>query len=354
MLYCAVLKSLNYSKISNCLQYRRLIPGLFLLLFVQCRSEHSETVGIGVETTDSLDLLTRRISVEPDDPETRLLRAVLFHRKQAFGAALKDADHALRIDSLREDVYLLKSMIEMDYFRSLEAIRTLRKGAEIHPSSIAIKEQLGEYQLILKQYSAAVATANDILEINPHSAKSYLILGMAAREKEDTTMAMNYYSQAVKYDADLLDAWVEMARLEMSRNPAAAAPYFESALQISPENISLLHAYAMYHQNQDSLESAKNVYQKIGEIKPDYVEAYYNHALILMDQDSFHTAIPLWNLFLEWAEQKEKGFYYRGISYEMSGQPEKAYDDYLQAREENPDLPSIDAAIKSVKAKIKE
>lgn len=328
--------------------------GLFFLLLIQCRPDSVDTNHSIEKTVDSIDLLSRRISIEPDDFEARIKRAFLFHRNHAFGAALKDAEHALKIDSLSEDAYLLKSMIEMDYFRSLEAIRTLRKAAEIHPASVIIKEQLGEYQLVLKQYSEAVNTANEILNINPHSARSYLILGMVAREKKDTMAAMDYYKQAVKYNADMLDAWVEMARLEMNRDPIAAAPYFESALQISPENISLLHAYAMYWQNQDSLEQAKNIYQRICKIEPDYSEGYQNHALILMDQDSFLTAIPLWDRFLEYSDQGGKGYYYRGISYEMSGRWKEAYADYIKAREENPAFPSIDDAIRSAEAKIKE
>jgi|GEM_PF-3770834 len=333
---------------------RYLVFGFVVLAFAQCAEnsggeDHSEG-----EKIDSLDLLTKEISLNPDDIDARKQRAEIFHKNHAFGAALKDIEHALTIDSVREDFYLLKSTIEMDYFRSLEAIRTLQKAAEIHPSSQRVREQLGEFQLILKQYSSATKTAEDILNINPHSAKAYLILGMAAREQQDTIAAMEYYKQAVNYNADLLDAWVEMARLEMKQNPPGAAPYFESALQIAPENISLLHAYAMYWQNRDSLENAKHTYKKIVEIQSDYVESYYNHALILMDQDSFSTAISFWDEFLRFSDDKGKGYYYRGISYEMTNQAEKAYEDYLKAKEENPELTHIDEAIQSVKRKIEE
>ena len=333
---------------------RYLVFGFVFLSFVKCVENSGTEKQSGDEKVDSLELLTNEISLNPDDIDARKKRAEIFHKNHAFGAALKDIDYALKIDSIREDFYLLKSTIEMDYFRSLEAIRTLRKAAEIHPASQQVREQLGEFQLILKQYSSAIKTAEEILEINPHSAKAYLIMGMAAREQQDTIAAMKYYNQAVNYNADLLDAWVEMARLEMKRNPLDAAPYFESAIQIAPENISLLHAYAMYWQNLDSLENAKNTYKKISEIQSDYIESYYNHALILMDQDSFAKAVSLWDEFLKFSETKEKGYYYRGISYEMMAQPERAYEDYLNAKEENPELPHIDEAIESVKAKIGE
>src|SRR5690625_7183514 len=94
----------------------------------------------------------------------------------------------------------------------------------------------------------------------------------------------------------------------------------------------------MYWQNRDSLENAKHTYKKIVEIQSDYVESYYNHALILMDQDSFSTAISFWDEFLRFSDDKGKGYYYRGISYEMTNQAEKAYEDYLKAKEENPEL----------------
>src|SRR5690625_7333986 len=97
---------------------------------------------------------------------------------------------------------------------------------------------------------------------------------MAAREQQDTIAAMEYYKQAVNYNADLLDAWVEMARLEMKQNPPGAATYFESELQIAPENISLLHSYAMYWYYRDSLENVKNHNTSIVELQTMYVMLY--------------------------------------------------------------------------------
>src|SRR5690625_2941694 len=78
---------------------RYLVFGFVVLAFAQCAEnsggeDHSEG-----EKIDSLDLLTKEISLNPDDIDARKQRAEIFHKNHAFGAALKDIEHALTIDS---------------------------------------------------------------------------------------------------------------------------------------------------------------------------------------------------------------------------------------------------------------
>ena len=319
------------------------------LLFLQCQDRNERPIEADPANIDTLDLLTRTISVDPANYRARIDRARMFYERNAYDAALKDVGAAIKSDSSRQEAFLLKSKIEMDYFRSLEAVKTLKAAQKKWPESVEINTQLAEFYLILKQYAEAERLSEEIISENPYSAKSYLILGMTAKEKKDTAVAMKYFNQAVQYDADFLDAWIEMAYIELHRNPENAKKYFRSALQISPENVGLLHAYASYWEKVDSLQKAKEQYKKILEISPEYKEAYYNHALLLMDQDSFQQAVDYWDHFLEMEENSARGYYYRGISQEMSDNKDRALKDYEKARELDPDLPSIDRAIESLK-----
>lgn len=316
-----------------------------------CQSSDTTKKSV-VPTTDSLQYFSELVSSHPNNDLPLLDRARYSYDRQSYGAALKDLESALDIDSTRLETYLLKSQIEMDYFRSLESLRTLERAERIWPNSLSVKENLSQTHLILKQYIRSEEKAVEALEINPGAARPYLYLGLISKEKLDSTLAIEYLHQAVQNDADLLDAWVELAKIQMEKNPVEAVPYFESALQIAPEDMRIWHAYAMYWQSQDSLSQAKSTYDHMIGIDSGYVDAYYNHALILMDQDSFDTAIPIWNRYILRESESAKGYYYRGICFELTLNYPAALEDYLIAKDLDPGLSNIDRAIQSIKVKI--
>ncbi len=319
-----------------------------LVLIQGCQSSSDAEKNTIPVHQDSLSYYTGLIDKNPNDEAALMARARFFYTRQSYGAALKDLESALRIDSSRLETYLLKSRVEMDYFRSLESLRTLQKAESLWPDSELTKEHLARTLLILKQYDQAAEKAHQALQIRPGAATPYLLLGMIAKEKQDTVTAIRYLQQAVQNDADLLDAWIELARMHTDKNPEEAAVYFESALQIAPDDLLIWHAYGMFWQNMDSLEQAKNAYEKMISIDSTSVEAFLNHALILMDQDSFRSAIPLWNQYIRRRPEEAKGYYYRGISYELTSQNKSALKDYQTARSLDPGLENIDDAIESL------
>lgn len=326
---------------------------VILMSLFQCTTTPEDKEGKeSVEVNDSISYYTQEIEQNPGDNLAFQNRARAFYQRGAYDAALKDLDKALKIDSTHLETYLLKSQIEMDYFRSQAALRTLQHAEDKWPETPAVKEDLAKTRLILKQYDLAREKALQALELNPSSAQPYLILGLVAKENQDTTSAITHLQKAVQNNADLLDGWVELAKLKMTKNPAEATPYFESALQIAPDDLHLWHTYAMYWQNMDSLDRAKISYRKIIHIDSAYKDAYYNQALILMDQDSFLKAIPLWDQFIRQDSDAAKGFYYRGISHEMAQSYQAALEDYQTARDLDPKLANIDKAIESIEHKL--
>ena len=334
----------------------RMVPiGLIILVsmlwFQSCQSP-ATTEKSKVHTTDSLHYFSQLVTEQPSSDLPLLRRARYSYEQKSYAAALKDLEAALHIDSSRLETYLLKSQVEMDYFRSLESLRTLEKAEKLWPTSLLVKENLSQTHLILKQYIRAEEKANEAIQINPGAARPYLYLGLIAKENQDSLLAIDYLHQAVQNDADLLDAWVELARIQMEKNPEKAAPYFESALQIAPDELRIWHAYAMFWQHQDSLSKAKNTYDHMIDLDSGYVDAYYNKALIMMDQDSFETAIPLWNHYIQRQSESAKGYYYRGICFELTQRYSVAYADYLKAKNLNSGLANIDRAIQSVKTKL--
>lgn len=320
----------------------------WLVVLHSCQSAPSTDVKDSQEPIDSLKFYSDMISESPRNDTALLNRADLLFRQGSYEAALKDLDRLLEADSLFQEAYLLKSRVELNYFQSGNALTTLRKAEQLWPSSYTIKETMAHTYLVLKQYEKAIEKAREALQISPMTGDPYLTLGMVATETGDSLAAIRYFKRAVQNDADLIDGWFQLARLQTEVSPEDAVTTFESALQIAPENPDLWHAFGLYWDQQGQLERAKACYEEIIRIDPGYIEAHFNRALILMDQDSFVQAITHWNHFIDREPEEARAWFYRGICHELTRDFPSALEDYIQGKNLDPDLPNIDQAIQSM------
>lgn len=324
----------------------------FFVFGCDTKDTKNETSSFPDSEMDSLKIMNEIISNNPKDASILISRSRLLYHRNLFDAALKDVSNAIKLDSTHQKWYLLKSAIEMDYFRSMESINTLKLAVRKWPEDTNLRKKLSEAYLIVKQYDEAIDNTQELLQFNPQSSDAYTLLGIIAREQKDTIKAIDYFSEAVQLDADQLEAWVELANLQTGRNNKLATEYYQSALQIAPENQNLLHSYALFLQENNELQEAKNVYDQIIKTSPDYTNAYYNKGLILMDQDSFELAEKTFNTLIELNQENPKHFFYRGICHEMTGDFESALNDYTKTQSLNPQLPNIGNAIQSVRGKL--
>src|SRR5690606_35326770 len=115
----------------NILHIREAVPwnGIFwwmlwsgLVLIQGCQSSADAEKNVVTVHQDSLSYYTGLIDKNPKDEAALVARARFFYARQSYGAALKDLETALGIDSSRLETYLLKSRVELDYFRSLESL----------------------------------------------------------------------------------------------------------------------------------------------------------------------------------------------------------------------------------------
>ncbi|WP_236970845.1 tetratricopeptide repeat protein [Membranihabitans marinus] len=300
-----------------------------------------------------LQMLNIEIQNNPTMPSVYLDRSRWLMAKGSFAAALSDVEKAINLDGENREAVILKADIELNYYRSLASIQTLKDGIEKWPDDLDLKAKLAEVYIFVEQYSLAKTQAHEILKIQPLSAQGFFLLGWVSKLQQDSTAAIGYFKKTVELDADQIAAWQELAELTQNSNPELSKIYYENGLTIEPHDTSLLHSYALFFQNQNDLESAKKQYQKIIDHYPNYEAALYNTGLLLMDQDSFASSIDYWNYLIKLDSTKGKYYYYRGICFELSEKYPMAKADYVLAADLDPTLPSIQAALKAIEEKVK-
>jgi tetratricopeptide (TPR) repeat protein len=285
----------------------------------------------------AIDAITEKIARKPGDPALYAARAELFYENEGYDEAIRDLTKALSLDSLNVDYYHLLADAYLDYYRSQKALETMERAAEIFPERIPTLLKLSEFQFILKQYEASMHTIDRILKIDPQNEDAYFMFGMNFKETGDTARAVNSFQQAVELNPDLIDAWINLGKLHAALGNSIAAQYYDSALEIAPDNIMALHAKAEYLTDQDKLPEAIELYRRINRIDPQYDEAFYNAGLLYMELDSLEQAYRHFDLAIKTYPAHVRAYFYRGLAAEWLGRTQQARNDYQQALRLAPD-----------------
>jgi tetratricopeptide (TPR) repeat protein len=298
----------------------------------------SEASSPSVRSIDgAFSSLDAKIAAEPDNAEWWAARGELYYENEGYDEAIRDLEQAIAIDSSRAEYYHLLADVYLDYFRSRNALRTMEKAAERFPRRIPTLLKLSEFQLILQQHEASMRTLDRILRIDPQNAEAFFMFGLNFKESGDTARAINSFQKAAEIEPELIDAWINLGQLHAALGHAIAGRYFDSALEIQPGNVAVMHAKADYLSDQDRLEEAIEVYREIIAINPRYAEAHYNAGLLYMELDSVAAARRQFDLALKISPLHIRAYYFRGLAAEMLGRGSEALADYQQALRLAPD-----------------
>lgn len=292
-------------------------------------SEKSGTIIVG---NPAIDGLSQKIATEPENPALYAQRASLFYDNEGYDNAIADLQKALYIDSTNVDYHHLLADVYMDYYRSRLALATMERAASLHPKRIPTLLKLSEFQMILTKNMESLKSIDQVLRIDPQNAEAYFMMGLNFKDMGDMNRAINSFQEAVEFDSDMLDAWINLGELFADKDNRIALRYFDNALRVDSTSIPALHAKAYYLANKkDDLEGALVLYKKINRIDPQYEEAYYNAGLLYLDLDNAEAAREQFDITINVSPTHIRAYYYRGLTYEMLGDIAKAKNDFEQA-----------------------
>lgn len=309
------------------------------LYITACQSKKESNQPTVAQTGyEDIDNITQRIANNPNDPELYFSRANLYYEYNGYENAINDLQQALSMDSTNIDYLHSLADVYLDYYKSRLALETMEKTVELHPEHIHSLLKLSEFQLILTKYDASLKTIDRILKLDPQNAEAYFMMGMTFKDMQDTARAINSFQEAVDLNSNLIDGWLELGQLFTSLENPIAIQYFDNAIRVAPENITALHAKAFYLANTtNDLQAAIEVYETINAIDPQYEEAYFNAGLLYLDLDQPDKANEQFNIAVNVSPTHIRGYYFRGLTYEMLGNTTGAKADYEQALRMAPD-----------------
>ncbi len=301
-----------------------------LVILFACKGKSEKNVE-GLTGDPAIDQITEAIQNSPDDPELYFRRSEIFYEKQAYGQAIEDLARVMKLDSTNLKAHHLLADVYLDDYQSARALAMMQRAVSLYPDSIGTKLKLSEFQLILKQYDQAYQTLADIMKINPGNPEALFMLGMVYRDQGKTELAIAAFQSAVERNPDMSEAWVILGDLMDRTNNPLAIQYFDNAIRVDPDNVSAWHAKAYFLQNNDKIDEALEIYQKIHTMDPQYPEAYLNSAILLMYRDSLDAAMKELDILGKIEPTNPATWFYKGKIYQFREQKDLAKAAFEQA-----------------------
>jgi tetratricopeptide (TPR) repeat protein len=304
---------------------------LFLFTLLLSCKKSTDTQDVPLTGDPVIDGLTKAIKDNPGDPELYIKRSEIYYEREAYDQAIQDLANAMKLDSTNLRAHHLLADVYLDSYQSARALQTMQRATMLYPDSIQTKLKLSEFQLILKQYDAALTTIADIMKIRPGDPEALFMLGMIYRDQGKTDLAIGAFQSAVERNPDMSEAWVILGDLmDRTKNPLAGQ-YFDNAIRVDPNNVAAWHAKAYYLQNNDKIDEALGIYRHIHTLDAQYPEAYLNAAILLMYQDSLDAAMKELNILGSIDPTNPATWFYKGKIYHLKNQRTEAKAAYEQA-----------------------
>lgn len=318
-----------------------------MMVVISCKEKAGTPVGLTGDPV--IDGLTEAIEKDPDDPELYYKRGQAFYDREAYDQAIQDLASLLKLDSTHLKAHHLLADVYLDDYQSARALQTLQRATYLYPDSIHTRLKLSEFQLILKQYDAALNTLAEIMNIRPGDPEALFMLGMVYRDQGKTDLAIGAFQSAVERNPDMSEAWVILGDLmDRTQNPLAEQ-YFDNAVRVAPDNVAAWHAKAYFLQNKDRFDEALGIYQHIHSLDAQYPEAYLNSAILYLYLDSLDAALKEVTILQQIDPANPAAWFYRGKALQFKGMKDEAKAAFEQALRLDPDYGQAKDALEELK-----
>lgn len=317
------------------LQMKRgiIILSVFAIFAGACSNQKEKGKGReGRQGVDSLAYLNNQISKDSLNASLYHSRADYYLRDGQVNLALRDVGKAMRLASGNPAHLVLLSDIYQKMNKFEDARGVLRKVVDSDMENLAALLRLAKLELAYKNYKEATKYINRAISIKPEMAEAWFVKGYINEEQQDTSAAISNYQEAINRDPSFKDPFLKVGILLSEKGNNRAVDYFNSALNIDPEDLNTMYLLGLHYQEQGEYSKAGETYNSIINLDSAYPYAYYNigYMALVYDQD-YDKAIDYMTKAIEHNKNYFQAYYNRGYAFELSGRLQDARQDYRQA-----------------------
>ncbi len=217
-----------------------------------------------------------------------------------------------------------------------EAIQYMHQVATVEPDAPDLYYYIGEAQRMKGDLKSALNTFSEIIQDYPAFAPAYM--GRARARLADTPgrwqEAQNDLKRAVELDSGLFDAYLELARLEISRdNSMEALNWLEQAAQLQPDSVLLYYTRARAYLLAGEFESAIDDAVQANQLDITFLDGYRLLAEAYIAADLAEEAVAPLETYTAYRTEDVQAMVWLGTAYYAKDELDnalKAFDQALQ------------------------
>ncbi len=151
-----------------------------------------------------------------------------------------------------------------------------------------------------KDFQAALASFQKVIDLAPDSAEAHFNKGFAYMGLNDPEKALPCYEKAVELRTDYYDAFVELGNIyNNTQRWDDAMQALGRASEIRPTEIDPLYNYGAVAMNAGQIPKAQEAFEAILALNPDHAAANYQMGMVMVNQANNEAAIPYLERYLE-------------------------------------------------------
>ena len=229
------------------------------------------------EPQKALDLINKAISINPNNADYHLNKAMALKAQKQFDDAVRSFENALALKSNHVPALLNLAQALMAQGKLNAATERLRQVLKQQPQNPQALNTLGKVFYNQGRFSEAVDYHQQALKQKPDDFVTQVNLGNALLELGELEQAISHYQQAVEQQPESAEAHYNLA------NALAAAGQLEQAVNSHQQALKLNPDYPQIHNNlgdvlfrQGKLSEAAASFANALEKNPDYRDALDN------------------------------------------------------------------------------
>ncbi|MGE5343878.1 MAG: sulfatase-like hydrolase/transferase [Candidatus Omnitrophota bacterium] len=320
----------NLASAANTVQLKRDLVKLKLTFKGPKLTERSQQVDASVrDKLKSLGYLTGsgpapadKVFTAADDLKTmlplqsRMLAALAKYQDGQFQDAVNELKAVAKASPGFALVYSHVATIYQDYGQIENAVSFLEEGLKKNPDNLALMSKLGIIQAESGKPERAIELLTYCTLKDSYNPDNFNYLGVACYKKGDSGKALENYRKVIQLSPDYAPAYNNIGTLYLAtylkkRDEASyqsAMENFNRALTIDPRLYSAYNGRGSAYMYKKNTDAALSDWKKVIEIKPDFIDAYFNIGITyfmakkdktsalkyyLICKDKYYTRLPV-------------------------------------------------------------
>lgn len=314
---------------------------------------------------DARDCFTKCIELKPDSPNVYINRGLMNYMLDQYSTAIEDFDKALALDPANLEAYFNRGLAKKEsgqFEKALEdfnlvkiqcadypdldkAIDTVKKmmtgeamslsflrkishdggNPEVALNRGKIAEQNRDYSGAINDYTNAISYNKDYVEAYLERARCYSILKQYDKAIADYEVAEKYVKDKDAIKALIGNLFAAINKFDISLR------YLDEAIQLNPKDSKYYYFRAQTKIQMGQNEGAFFDLTKCLELDPNDINAIQQRGLLRGNMKDFEGAISDFNKIIELVPDNGMSYYNRAIIYYKIGEKEKCLIDLNKA-----------------------